>query len=197
MSTEVLLALWTFAFVSIGTPGPNNVMLLASCANFGLRRTLPHILGINIGILGMLLVVGLGVGALVLAAPGAVLALKTVSIGYLVWLAWKIAHAAPPGEADANGRPMTPLAAAAFQLVNPKAWAMVLGAVTAYAPGHDLAAVAVVLVAFASLGLPRNMAWTMLGGAVRRLLSSPARLRAFNWSMAGLLLASLWPALNH
>ena len=37
--------------------------------------------------------------------------------------------------------------------------------------------------------------WTILGHAMRRALTSPARLRAFNILMATLLLASLYPVL--
>jgi threonine/homoserine/homoserine lactone efflux protein len=197
MTLDQIAALCLFAFVAIGTPGPNNVMLLASGANFGLRRTLPHILGINLGMQGMLVMTGLGLGALLLAAPGALALLKIASLAYLLWLAWKIAHAAAPGEAGPQARPMSLAAAALFQWVNPKAWAIALGGLAAYAPGQSPAAVAVVLVIFASLGPPLNTLWTLLGRGLRQMLRNPQRLRAFNWTMAALLVASMLPALWH
>ena len=60
MTYDILLALIAFAFVSSITPGPNNLMLMASGANFGFRRTIPHMLGIGLGFTFMVLLVGAG-----------------------------------------------------------------------------------------------------------------------------------------
>jgi threonine/homoserine/homoserine lactone efflux protein len=194
MTPDLLLALAAFAFVTSVTPGPNNLMLLASGANFGLRRTLPHMLGIALGHAAMVALVGLGLAALFEAQPRLKLALATVSTVYLLWLAWRIATAAPPGEGRAPGRPMTFLEAAAFQWVNPKAWTMALGAVSLYATGTVASALTVACV-FAAVNLPSVSIWAALGVRLRRLLGGRARLRAFNRVMAALLVASLWPTL--
>jgi len=196
MTVELLLALLGFAFVTSVTPGPNNMMLLASGVNFGLRRTLPHMLGISIGHSLMVFLLGLGVAGAIHAAPLAGLVLKGLSVAYMLWLAWKIAHAAAPGEGKAAGRPFSFLQAAAFQWVNPKAWAMALGAVAAYAPSGSLGAVATVAVVFACVNLPSVTLWAALGQGIRRWLMAPGRLRAFNWTMAGLLVLSLWPVVT-
>ena len=196
MSQDLLFALLGFAFVTSVTPGPNNMMLLASGVNFGLRRTLPHMLGISVGHSVMVFLLGLGVAGAIHAAPGAGLVLKALSVAYMLWLAWKIAHAAAPGEGKAGGRPFTFLQAAAFQWVNPKAWAMALGAVAAYAPSGSVAAVATVAVVFACVNLPSVTLWAALGQAIRRWLMAPGRLVAFNWTMAALLVLSLWPVVT-
>ena len=197
MQYDLFLALLAFAFVTSVTPGPNNMMLLASGANFGFLRTVPHMLGISLGHLAMTVIVGLGLVGVMLAVPAAQLALKVVSIVYMLWLAWKLAHAAAPGEIGGRAVPMTFLQAAAFQWVNPKAWAMSLGAVAAYAPDQSPAAVAVVAAVFALVNLPSVSVWTLAGRGLRRWLTSPARLTAFNWTMAGLLVVSLIPVLWH
>ena len=197
MSSAVLTALLGFAFVTTVTPGPNNLMLMASGANFGFRRTVPHMLGILGGVSAMTLVVGAGLMALFDAFPVLHTLLKVVSAGYLLWLAFKVATAAPLEDRAASGRPMTVLQAAAFQWVNPKAWAMVLSAVTLYAPDRSLASVAVVAAAFAIVCFPAISIWAWLGTVVRQWLSSTTRLRAFNISMAALLVASLYPVLAH
>ncbi len=197
MTLELFLALIAFAFVTSVTPGPNNMMLLASGANFGFVRSIPHMLGISLGHMAMTVIVGLGLVGVMLAVPQATLVLKAVSVVYMLWLAWKLAHAAAPGEAGAKARPMTFVQAAAFQWVNPKAWAMSLGAVAAYAPDQSFGAVAVVAAVFAATNLPSVSLWTLAGGALRRWLTSPARLTAFNWTMAVLLVASLIPVLLH
>lgn len=195
MTSELFLAFATFAFVTSVTPGPNNMMLLASGANFGLRRTVPHMLGIAIGFSVMILALGLGLVALFERYPVAHDVLKAVAVVYMVWLAWKIAHASAPDTARTEGMPFTFLQAAAFQWVNPKAWAMALTALTAYAPGQTLAAVAFVAAIFGAINLPTVSAWALIGRELRRFLTSPRRLALFNWTMAGALLLSLWPVL--
>ncbi len=196
MTVDLLLALLGFAFVTSVTPGPNNMMLLASGVNFGLRRTVPHMLGISIGHSAMVFLVGLGLASVFKAWPPALTVLKVVSVGYMLWLAWKIAHAAAPGGGGGAARPMTFLEAAAFQWVNPKAWAMALGAVAAYVPEPSVWAYAAVAGVFACVNLPSVSIWAAAGQVVRRWLEGPRRLRAFNWIMAGLLLMSLWPVVT-
>ncbi|MFN3955378.1 MAG: LysE family translocator [Pararhodobacter sp.] len=195
MPPDLLAALAAFAFVSSITPGPNNLMLLASGVNFGFRRTIPHMLGIGIGFTVMVALVGVGLAGLFTAWPPARLALQVISVVYLLWLAWKIAHAAPPQASGAGGKPLSFLQAAAFQWVNPKAWSMALGAVALYAPGQELSAVLWVAGVFGLINLPCVSSWTILGLTLRRALQDQRRLRAFNWTMAALLVASLWPVL--
>ena len=196
MTQELLLGLLAFAFVSSITPGPNNLMLLASGANYGFRRTVPHMLGISIGHSVMVVLVGIGLMGLFEAWPPLHMILTVAGIAYLLWLAWKIANAAPPGTGDVRGRPFSFLQAAAFQWVNPKAWQMALTAITLYAPDRSLGGVALVAGVFALTNLPSISLWTVMGRNLRRLMSSPGRLRAFNWTMAVLLVASLWPVVR-
>lgn len=192
MEQAALLALLAFAFVSSITPGPNNLMLMASGANFGLRRTVPHALGVGIGFTLMIVLVGVGLMGLFDLWPRSHDVLKLVSIVYMLWLAWKIANAAAPdGAAPARGKPMTFLQAVLFQWVNPKAWTMALTAITVYAPTRDLSAVLLVAIVFGLINLPSTSSWAILGQAMRGWLSSAGRLRAFNWGMAGLLVGSL------
>jgi threonine/homoserine/homoserine lactone efflux protein len=196
MSYDLFLALLGFAFVTSVTPGPNNMMLLASGVNFGLRRTVPHMLGISLGHMLMVVVVGLGLSGIFHAEPRLMVALKVAAVGYMLWLAWKIAHAAAPGTADAAARPFTFLQAAAFQWVNPKAWAMALGAIAAYAPEPDPARIAIVAGVFAAVNLPSVSVWAGAGQALRGCLSDPRKLSVFNWTMAVLLVLSLVPVLR-
>ncbi len=191
MTFDTLIALAGFGIVTSITPGPNNIMLMASGANFGLRRTLPHMLGISLGHSFMITLVGAGLIQIFDTFPFIQTAMTVIGIAYLLYLAWKIAHAAAPGEGQAGGKPMTFLQAAAFQWVNPKAWFMALTAITVYAPSRSFEAILVVAVVFSLVNFPSVMVWTLLGQTIRRILTSPARLRAFNWTMAGLLVASL------
>ncbi len=195
MTADILIALTFFAFATVFTPGPNNLMLMSSGANFGLRRSLPHMTGVAYGFPTMLVLVGLGVMQLFDAWPPSHMILQVVSVIYILWLAWKIANAAPPKDAPSDARPLSFLQAAAFQWVNPKAWSMALGAITLYATSRDFSAILWVAVTYAVIGTTSALTWTVLGTGVRRLLARPERLRLFNWVMAALLVLSMGPVL--
>lgn len=192
MEQTTLAALSAFALVSSITPGPNNMMLMASGANFGLRRTVPHALGVGIGFTLMIVLVGVGLMGLFDLFPVLNTVLKAVSVAYLLWLAWKIANAAAPGEGESpRGKPMSFVQAMLFQWVNPKAWTMALSAIALYAPDRNFAAVLLVALIFGIINLPSTSLWAVMGQVLRGWLSSPARLKAFNWTMAALLVGSL------
>lgn len=195
MTYDLLLAMAGFALVASITPGPNNVMLMSSGANFGLRRTVPHMLGIALGMAVMIALMGVGLIRVFDAVPQVHMVLKAACVVYLLWLAWKIANSAAPEARGASAKPMTFLQAAAFQWVNPKAWTMALTAITLYAPDRSLAAILVLAAIFCIVSLPSVTSWTVLGRELRRLLTSPARLTAFNWTMAALLVATLIPVI--
>lgn len=196
MSLDLFAALVGFAFVSSVTPGPNNMMLLASGVNFGFRRTVPHMLGIGFGFASLLLGVGFGLGALLAAFPALHLALKVAGGAYLLYLAWRIATSRTLAEAGSASQPMSFAAAAAFQWVNPKAWVMAVTAMAIYtSPEAPVLSVLLVAAAFALVNLPSVSVWAGFGTALRGWLSDPARLRWFNLAMGLLLAATLWPML--
>ena len=196
MTVEIFTALALFALVSSITPGPNNLMLMASGANFGFRRTIPHMLGVALGFTVMVLLVGVGLLQVFNAFPVSYLILKVVSVAYLFYLAWKIGTAAPlAGNSDAGGTPFTFVQAALFQWVNPKAWTMALTAVSVYSPSQSVAAMSFVAGVFGAVNLPCVSLWAKLGQQMQRILTSPTRLRVFNIVMASLLVASMYPVL--
>ncbi|QFT97729.1 Cysteine/O-acetylserine efflux protein [Roseovarius sp. THAF8] len=191
MTFQLLILLAGFAFTTVITPGPNNLMLMASGANFGFRRTVPHMLGITLGFPCMIVLVGLGVMQLFDLWPPAYTILMVLSVAYLLYLAWKIANAAPPREAETEGKPLTFLQSAAFQWVNPKAWSMALSAITLYATSRDLGAVLWVAGVYVVVSVVSTTSWTVLGQQMRRFLNSPKRLRVFNRVMAAFLVLTL------
>ena len=196
MNIEIFLALAGFSFVSSITPGPNNLMLLASGVNYGFRRTIPHMLGIAGGFAFMLACVGLGLAQMLEHAPLVYTGLKIAGGTYLVYLAYRIATSGPIEAGDGNSDPMTFLQAAAFQWVNPKAWVMSITAMTAYTSSQTyLFSVAVIVVVFTLINLPSVSIWCVFGTSMRGFLSDAKRLRVFNVSMAVLLVISLWPML--
>ncbi len=195
MSYEILTALAAFALVTSITPGPNNLMVMASGANFGVTRTIPHLLGISLGFVLMTVLIGAGLAQIFKIYPDAYTALKIVSVAYMLFLAWKIATVAPQGEISRTGTPLTFLQAALFQWINPKGWAMALTAISLYAPSRTMAAIALVALVFGAVNLPSVSVWILLGRQMQRVLTSNSRMRIFNIVMATLLIASLYPIL--
>ena len=198
MELGILVSLIGFAFATSATPGPNTLMLLASGVNFGFRRTIPHMMGIGVGFLGLLLCVGFGLGALLEQMPAFYLALKFAGGAYLVYLAWRIAMARSIGEGGkAGARPMSFVEAAAFQWVNPKAWVMAIAAMATFT-NPDSLTLSTILVAlvFFFVNIPSASIWTVCGAMLREWLNHPTRLKVFNISMAILLVISLWPMLR-
>ncbi len=197
MSAEILWALVAYSFATSVTPGPNNLMLLASGVNFGFRRSIPHMLGIGGGFVFLLLCVGFGLGQLLERAPSLHLVLKIAGAAYLLFLAWKIATSGPIEEKAGGAVPMTFLQAAAFQWVNPKAWFMAITAMSVYTiPASYTFSVLLIALVFGVVNVPSVSIWCGMGTAMRRFLSSPKTLRIFNVTMALLLVASLWPMLK-
>ena len=197
MSPDLLLPLCAFAVVSSITPGPNNMMMLASGLNYGFARSVPHLLGICCGFSFMVFAIGMGLHAVFDQVPMLQTILKYAGAIYLLWLAWKLAHAAPmSGEQAGLSRPMSFFGAAAFQWVNPKAWVMIIGALTTYLPQgfrmHDVLLLAAI---FWAIGIVCVGAWALFGVAMRRVLQDARSVRIFNLAMALLLVATLYPML--
>lgn len=210
LNLSFFLGVAGFAFVMSVTPGPNNMMLLASGAQFGFRRTLPHMLGIIIGMASLLFAILLGLGSLFLLYPPLYSVLKWVGGAYLLWLAWKIANA-PIGNftkpkihsahseqgglqiesADEQIAPMRWWQASLFQYVNPKAWMMSIGCVSTFSLAGDLYVQSGfwIIVLFACMGFPAITVWVLAGEGIRRKLTNAKRQRIFNIIM-GLLTAS-------
>ena len=116
----------------------------------------------------------------------------------MLYLGWKIANSGPVGDGTFKGRPMTFLGAAAFQWVNPKAWIMAVGAIATYTlPGNYLWTLALVSLVFVLINIPSIATWALFGTGMKRFLNDPRHMKAFNVTMAVLLVVSLAPILWH
>jgi threonine/homoserine/homoserine lactone efflux protein len=180
-----------YSFVMAITPGPNNVMLTASGANFGFRRTVPHLLGVSTGCVIQLIAVYAGLGALFSRWPLLQAVLQWAGAVYLLWLGWKLVRSGEVAQGQAP-EPISFAHAAAFQFVNPKAWVMSLSAVALFLPASlgMLTVSAYLIVMMAIINLPCTTVWALFGTALRGLLQRRAARLAFNVSMAVALVAT-------
>jgi threonine/homoserine/homoserine lactone efflux protein len=181
----------SYTLVMSITPGPNNVMLTASGANFGFRRTLPHLLGICCGFVAQLLAVCAGLGALFDRWPALQSALGWLGAAYLAYLGWHILRRRDTA-GRASARPVTFIEAALFQFLNPKAWVMTLTAATLFLPRELslLARSAYMAGIMEAIGVPCMTVWALFGSSLRRVLGAPRGRRAFNVAMAIALVAT-------
>jgi threonine/homoserine/homoserine lactone efflux protein len=198
MTTDLFLAASMFFVASSITPGPNNTMLMTSGVNFGMRRTLRHLLGVQIGFAILLLSVGLGVHVVLDRFPGFHDVLRYAGSAYLLFIAWKLATAhAGPQALERSPRPMGFWAAVGFQWLNPKAWVMAVTCMSTFLPADArLENILPLVLMFILLGAPCSASWAAFGSAMRQWLQDPRRLRIFNITMALALVASLYPLLQ-
>jgi threonine/homoserine/homoserine lactone efflux protein len=193
MRLEPIIAFTLFSVVTSVTPGPNNVMLTATGANVGIRRGMPHLLGISVGFALMQLVFIGGVGTALTSIPELLSALKFAGIAVLLWLSWKIATAGRAG--DVRERPIGFFGAVLFQWVNPKAWLICAGAVSfLQADAAPIVQAAIFGAIWFVTGIPCMLVWLGFGAAMQYFLRTDRALRIFNVAM-GLLLAATVPLL--
>ena len=196
MTASLFYGLLLFSFVSAFTPGPNNLLALASGANVGYRKTLPHIIGVCLGFLIMMVLMGAGLGALFMRYPTIQLILRYAAFTYLLYLAFKIATASGLGRTTGREKPFTVLGAIAFQWLNPKAWIAAITIVTtftlpqAYWQSLAVASIVDLIMVFSAVST-----WALFGKVVNKWLSRPVILHVFNIAMALLLIVSVIPAL--
>jgi threonine/homoserine/homoserine lactone efflux protein len=192
MPLDTFLSLLGLTMAAAWTPGPNNALVASSGATFGMRRTVPHVMGIALGFPVMLFLVGLFLGQLFLASAPFREALRWGGAGLMLWVAWRIASSGGLAARAGGARPFTFLEAAGFQWVNPKAWVMALAIPAQFvSPAAPLATAAIVAAVAVAIGFASAFTWAGAGQAMTRWLTTDRRLAWFNRAMAGLIAASV------
>lgn len=195
---ELYLAIFIFALSTGITPGPNNIMLMTSGMNFGIKNSLPHIAGICIGFSVMVILIGLGFSIVFEKYPLLHEAIKVLGVFYLLYLSWLIANAAPDKLDDKKSKPFTFMQAALFQWINPKAWVVVTSAVSAYTVIDEAIYSQVFAMAFIFFlaAIIATFTWLFFGKGIKKILQSHKQQKVFNITMALLLVASIYPVIK-
>jgi len=189
-----IIPIFLFCFSTSITPGPNNIMLMSSGVNYGVKKSIPHLLGINIGFPLMIVAIGLGLGSILLSFPAIYPVIKTLGVLYLLFLAWKIARSSAPETAGKTSSPITFSQAVFFQWVNPKAWVMAIGAIATFTdPENFKIQMLFILIGYMTVGALCMVFWLTLGVSLKRIIRKNTHLQYFNLSMATLLVLSLIP----
>lgn len=198
-SLTMLLSITSFTFAGVLTPGPNNIMLLSSGLTFGYKNTIPHILGVVLGFTIMVILVGLGLGAIFETFPIIFTILKFIGISYLFWMAWHIANSKSEIKTknNQNSKPFTFIQAASFQWVNPKAWFMAITTTVSFVtnPEHGFIQVLIIAFIFMLVGFISTNIWTLGGVYLKKLIKNPLHVKIFNITMAVLIITSVLPVI--
>lgn len=192
---DLIITYSIFVFATSGTPGPNNIMLAASGANFGVRASLPHVLGVRIGLMVMMLMVGLGLGSLFENYPIIHVVMRYVGVAFMLYLAFKIAKTKRvSNDGKSKIKPMSFINAALFQWVNPKAWITLISAVVTFIPSDDnkMTVLTILIVVHFIVGFPTTFAWAVFGREIGRFLKSDRAFAIFNYVMSALLVITVF-----
>jgi threonine/homoserine/homoserine lactone efflux protein len=186
-----------FAISATFTPGPNNALIMGSAFNFGVRQSVPLLLGMCLGFPALILTVGFGLGAVLHYIPSFYLYLKIIGSAYLLYLAYKIFNIREIGSSSTVDKPLGFLHGAAFQWVNPKSWIVAISAMSSFSLFSESTIVnaAILSAIFIVVSIPCVGSWMVAGGAIRGFLNTETRIMWFNRVMALLLVAAVAQAL--
>lgn len=173
---DVLIPTLLFAISMTATPGPNNMLLTAAGASFGFKRTVPVMIGMVLGFQSQLLLGAIGLGALFTGVPLLQNILRIVGVGYLLYLAWRIAFAAAPDgrqQAETPAKPLKLIEGALFQYVNPKAWIASMTAMSVYPlPGAEYTRTSITVALVFLVIMPLSISlWAAFGTLIGGLLA--------------------------
>lgn len=200
MSLQDYIPVAIFALLSAITPGPNNILLMSQGVNFGVKPSLPAVFGIICGFSLMFAVIGLGMSGVFTAFPSLQLWVKIIGTGYLLYLAWLVAHSHSDMQTQRQTRPIGFVKGGLLQWVNGKAWIVVMGVVSAYTTagnGADYYSQIAVITAIMFLtGFPSLLIWLYFGSVIKRFLTEDRHLKWFNYTMAGLLVLTVVPVMK-
>jgi len=192
---ELILAVATFGFITSVTPGPNNTILFATGVNYGVKKALPFLFGIMLGLSAILTAIGLGLGIVFVTLPAVYQILKYLGFAYILFLAYSIIRSGYK-PIESNSKLFGLFEATFFQFVNPKVWVVMPSFMASFIPiGASLELTIVLVLVFLTLTFPGALAWAVFGGLLKNFMAAAKKRLIFNWIAGLLLVASMVPVL--
>ncbi|QTD44917.1 LysE family translocator [Ottowia testudinis] len=181
------------------TPGPNTTLSTAIAANRGLPAAMRFVCAVPVGWALLLVLCALGLGALVLALPPLRWGVLGLGVGYMLWLAWRLANSGAMASADSQRLDVTFVQGVLLQFVNIKAWMLALSIASGWigAQADWALRLGVVLPVMLAFAFASNLTYAWVGASLRGWLAQGRRLLWFNRVMALALAATaLWMTWN-
>tara|TARA_B100000959_G_C14717284_1_gene515398 strand:- start:16 stop:606 length:591 start_codon:yes stop_codon:yes gene_type:complete len=187
-----LISLSLFMFATSCSPGPNNIVASYSGFNFGVLKTIPHMLGVIFGFTTLVSVTNFGLINIFQKFPIIQEILKYAGSIFLIYLAYKISFSKNSSENSAKN-PVKFIETFFFQFINPKSVIVSVIMVSTYV--HDgknflIYSFWVIGVAFLFAVISITF-WTLLGKFLRRFASNEKFIKRFNYVMSFLLLTCI------
>ncbi len=177
------LSLIGFVFFGLFSPGPNVILITASGARFGFQRTIPHVIGVALGVGVIAAVTGIGVGAIIATQPTLAIVLKVIASLWILWMAFNLWRS-DPSKTKESDKPFTFIEAVLFQWINPKVWAVALSATAYVALLAPIDQATTLAITFSTLNLGVCLFWATAGSLLSYLLTNPTAWRIFMRIMA-------------
>ena len=194
---EYFIPLLILCIVQSGTPGPNNIMLTASGKNFGYIKTIPHMLGVVLGFLSLIIVFGLGLTVIFSKYPIIQFVLRIVGSIYLLYLSYRI-YSSVNTEDLSKSKPITFIESSLFQYVNPKGVMMAITTISIYTDHINFKFISsfnegmiYILIAFTISNIIAVITWTSVGVFIGQFIKSARGIKIFNALMAFLLVLTI------
>ncbi|WP_196210144.1 LysE family translocator [Citrobacter sp. Res13-Sevr-PEB04-36] len=183
-----------FAFVASITPGPTNILVLTNSQHYGVKNTIPAILGGCLAASAIVLISGAGAGEVLRQYPLIRQIMSWAGMLWLSWMSWQLFIAPAANLSTSAHNRFTAHAAALLQIINPKTWMMALAVVSLFAPTgeHTLRDVALMSLWFLLISVTCLLCWAWLGKAVNRVFRTTIAMVRFQRLMALCLLISAW-----
>ena len=190
---QEILSIILFGIVAAYTPGPNNFVAFYSGFNFGIKKTLPHIMGVTLGFPFLLLCLALGLINVFKLYPLIQEILKYLGTLFLIYLAYKISFSGSTNQENKNKKPVKFIETFIFQFLNPKGVIASIIVVSTYIdPGKNFINYTTQIIILALLVSVTSITlWTFMGKFLRKFATNQKYINYFNYAMSLLLLLSI------
>ena len=187
-----ILSISLFWFVTAYTPGPNNVVASYSGFNFGIKKTIPHILGVTFGFTSLVVFLSIGLINVFKLFPIIQTVIRYLGTLFLIYLAYKIAFSTTSNETQKEN-PVKFIETFLFQYLNPKGVTVAIIVVSTYVElGVNYINYATQIVVLAFLfSITSITLWTFVGKFLRKFATNEKFIKHFNYAMSVLLLLSI------
>ena len=182
-----ILSISLFWFVTAYTPGPNNVVASYSGFNFGIKKTIPHILGVTLGFTSLVLFLSIGLINVFKLFPIIQIVIRYLGTLFLIYLAYKISFSKGKSDGETEN-PVKFYETFLFQFVNPKGVMAAITLISKFVIYDDYVNSSIVVIvvcsitAFVSITL-----WAGLGKFLRKFATNNEFIKRFNYAMSILL----------
>ena len=187
-----ILSIALFWFVTAYTPGPNNIVASYSGFNFGIIKTIPHILGVTLGFTSLVFFLTVGLINVFKLFPIIQETIKYLGTLFLLYLAYRISFSKISTETE-KVNPVKFIETFLFQYLNPKGVMVAIIVVSTYVDlGENYLSYAtqVILLALIFSGTSITL-WTFIGKFLRKFATNEKFIKYFNYVMSVLLLLSI------